>query len=335
VADLAEPLHVAGRPVYAQASIGIAGSGPGCTSASVMVRRADMAMYHAKREKANGWRVYVDELADSASSAAALQADLRTAVRAGQLRLQYQPLVALASGLLTGFEVLVRWEHPTRGWLAPTSFVPLAEAQGIIGELDQWVLENACTQVADWQRRLPPGRRLALNVNLSPRGLHRDCLVESILDTVRQTGFDPTGLVLEVTERALVDETAIPGLATLGGHGVRVALDDFGTGYSSLRHLTRLPVDIVKLDRCFVAELNGTKEGAAVAEAVARLSQVLKLEAVAEGIESRAQADELRLLGYRSGQGYHFARPLHAEDVEGYVGRGVPMSLSGPGRPSR
>jgi EAL domain-containing protein (putative c-di-GMP-specific phosphodiesterase class I) len=121
--------------------------------------------------------------------------------------------------------------------------------------------------------------------------------------------------VLEVTETALVDEAAIPRLAALGGYGVRIALDDFGTGYSSLRHLSRLPVDIVKLDRCFVAELNGTKEGAAVAEAVIRLSQVLKLEPVAEGIENRAQADELLTMGYHVGQGYHYARPLHAEDV--------------------
>ncbi len=150
-----------------------------------------------------------------------------------------------------------------------------------------------------------------------------------MLGTLRGTGFDPAGLVLEVTESALVEEAAIPRLAALSRHGVRIALDDFGTGYSSLRYLTRLPVDIVKLDRCFVAELNGTKEGAAVAEAVVRLSQVLKLETVAEGIENRAQADELRLLGYHSGQGYHFAQPLHAEDVDALVDQNRALSLSG------
>ena len=321
LAELAEPFHIDGKPLHVRTSIGIAVSGTGADSASLLLHRADRAMYHAKRHKTGGWQVYVDDQADCARETAALEVDLRAAVRDGQLHLSYQPVVALDSGALTGLEALVRWKHPVRGWLPPAMFVPLAEAHGIIAELGQWVLENACAQVARWQQRLAPGRRLSLSVNLSPRELERDPLVDRVLSTLRRTGLDPADLVLEVTESALVDDSAIPRLASLGDHGVRIALDDFGTGYSSLRYLTRLPLDIVKLDRCFVAELNGTKEGAAVADAVIQLSEVLKLDTVAEGIENRTQADELLLRGYRTGQGYHFARPLCPGDIDTLIDR--------------
>jgi diguanylate cyclase (GGDEF)-like protein/PAS domain S-box-containing protein len=321
VAELAEPFRIDGKPLYVRTSIGIAVSGTGADSASVMLHRADLAMYHAKRYKTEGWQVYVDDVADCARATAALEVDLRTAVRRGQLRLSYQPVVALDSGALIGLEALVRWKHPVHGLLSPQTFVPLAEAHGTIGELGQWVLETACAQVVQWQRRLSPGRRLSLSVNLSPRELEHDPLVDRVLSTLHRTGFDPADLVLEVTENALVDDAAIPLLAALGGHGVRIALDDFGTGYSSLRYLTRLPLDIVKLDRCFVAGLNGTKEKAAIADAVVRLSEVLKLDTIAEGIEHPTQVDELLRLGYRTGQGYHFAKPMCASDVDVLIDR--------------
>jgi diguanylate cyclase (GGDEF)-like protein len=317
--ELTEPFHVAGRSVYVRASIGIAVSSAGADSASVLMHQADLAMFHAKRHFSHGWQLYVDGLADGSPGTAALEVDLRAAVRGDQLRVWYQPVVALDSGVLTGLEALVRWEHPTRGWLPPAMFVPLAEARGLIGDIGRRVLQDACAQVAIWQRRLPRGQRLSLSVNLSPRELESDSLVDRVLATISRTGFDPIDLVLEVTESALVDDSAIPRLAALGDHGVRIALDDFGTGYSSMRHLTRLPIHVVKLDKCFVAELNGTKEGAAVAEAVVRLSEVLKLDTVAEGIENGAQVDELLRLGYRTGQGYHFAKPLRAEGVEALI----------------
>ena len=317
--ELAEPFAVAGKSVYVRASIGIAVSGTGVDSASVILHQADLAMYHAKRHTSHGFQVYVEGLADGAPARAALEVDLRAAVRGNQLCVWYQPVVDLDSGVLTGLEALVRWQHPTRGWLPPAMFVPLAEARGLIGDIGRWVLDDACARVVRWQRRLPPGRRLSLSVNLSPRELERDSVVDDVLSTLGRTGFDATDLVLEVTESALVDDAAIPRLAALAGQGIRIALDDFGTGYSSMRHLTRLPIDIVKLDRCFVAELNGTKEGAAVAEAVIRLSEVLKLDTVAEGVENGAQVDELLHLGYRTGQGYHFAEPLCGEDVEAFI----------------
>ena len=319
LAELTQPFHVAGRSVYIRASIGIAVAVAGADSASALLHQADLAMYHAKRQPSRGWQLYVDGLADGEPGTAALEVDLRAAVRGDQLCVWYQPVVALDSGVLTGVEALVRWKHPTQGWLPPAMFVPLAEARGLIGDIGRWVLEDACARVARWQRRLPADRRLSLSVNLSQRELECDSLVGRVLSTLNRTGLAPTDLVLEVTESALVDDSAIPRLAALRDQGVRIALDDFGTGYSSMRHLTRLPIHIVKLDRCFVAELNGTKEGAAVAEAVIRLSEVLKLATVAEGVESRAQLDELLVLGYRTGQGYHFAGPMCADQVEALI----------------
>jgi EAL domain-containing protein (putative c-di-GMP-specific phosphodiesterase class I) len=281
-------------------------------------------MYHAKRQHNGGWQLYADDMVDDAAGTAALEVDLHRAVRGHQLRLQYQPIVALDTGLLIGVEALVRWRHPTRGWLAPNSFVPMAERQGVIGELGRWVLSSACAQVQRWQEGLTDGRRLSVSVNLSPRQLTREPLADWVLGMLDRTGFDPAALVLEITEGALVDEASVPQLSTLAKHGIRIALDDFGTGYSSLRYLTRLPVDILKLDRCFVAELNGTKEGAAVAEAVIRLSDSLRLDTVAEGIENAAQAVELAALGFRVGQGYHFGRPLDPERIGCLIRAGGP-----------
>ncbi|GIJ47097.1 hypothetical protein Val02_39830 [Virgisporangium aliadipatigenens] len=312
IGELTEPLRINDRGVYARASIGVAVAGRDDDAGSLM-RHADLAMFSAKRRKVGTWQLYVDGMAEDETSTAALELDLRHAIRDRQLRLQFQPIVDLETGVLKSVEALVRWQHPVHGSLGPAAFVPLAEKQGLIAELGGWVLETACTEALRWQRH---GRRLSVNVNLSPRELERGPLVERVLTVLRRTGFDAGNLVLEVTENALVDETVIPQLATLSAHGVRIALDDFGTGYSSLRYLTRLPVDMLKLDRCFVAELNGTQEGAAVADAVSRLSTVLRLDVVAEGIENAAQADELRRLGFRAGQGYHFARPLDPEQVD-------------------
>src|SRR5215475_6161873 len=204
----------------------------------------------------------------------ALEGDLRHAVRAGELRLQYQPIVALDRHALVGVEALVRWEHPSRGRLAPQTFIPLAEQAGIIAELGEWVLEHACLQVRQWQQCLAGPQRLRLSVNLAPAQLERESLVGTVMAILRRTGFEPGDLVLEVTESALVDDkSAVPQLVALSEQGIRIALDDFGTGYSSLRYLIRLPVDTLKLDRCFVAELNGTPAWSALSMPSATVSR--------------------------------------------------------------
>jgi EAL domain-containing protein (putative c-di-GMP-specific phosphodiesterase class I) len=195
-------------------------------------------------------------------------------------------------------------------------FIPIAERTGLITAIGLWVLEQACHQVRTWQQQVPGAGSLYVSVNLSPRQLQEPAIVDDILTVLGRTGLPPASLVLEITESAVVDDrVAIPAMRTLREHGVRIAIDDFGTGYSSLHYLTHLPVDILKIDRSFVGELNGTPEGAAVTEAVIRLSQVLRLTTVAEGIETPEQATELQLLGCNVGQGYLFAKPQPPEAI--------------------
>jgi diguanylate cyclase (GGDEF)-like protein/PAS domain S-box-containing protein len=318
--EMEPPVHIGGQELYARASIGVAVAESGTTDADELLHHADIAMYSAKRHPTHHLQLYVDGMQDPADDAVALDDELRQAAGNGELRLHYQPIVALDGADLIGFEALMRWQHPTRGLLAPADFIPLAEQTGTIDELGAWALEHAGRQVLLWQQRLPAGRRLELTVNLSPHQLERPDLVTEVLTILQDTGYDPADLVLEVTETALVkDESAIPTLIALRAEGIRIALDDFGTGYSSLRYLTRLPVDILKIDRCFVAQLNGTDSASAVTQAVIRLAQVLHLDTVAEGIEKPAQLTELILLGCHSGQGYHFARPMEPEAVDSWI----------------
>jgi diguanylate cyclase (GGDEF)-like protein/PAS domain S-box-containing protein len=316
--ELDTPVTVAGQDLRPRASIGLAMSTPDCSGPMELLSRASVAMHHAKRAGQHGYQVYAEGMSDrDATGEPTLEDDLRLAAERGQLRVQYQPVVTLERGEMIGCEALVRWEHPVRGWMPPQTFIPLAEATGLIVPIGAWVLEEACRQVGAWRRRTPGARQLAVSVNLSPRQLTDEALIDTVLDILDRTGFPPEHLVLEVTESALVDyEASAPRLETFNKHGIRVALDDFGTGYSSLRYLTRLPVNVLKLDQCFVAELNGTPEGSALAEAVVRLGQSLHLSTVAEGIENAAQAAELTRLGYACGQGYYYSRPMHPQDVD-------------------
>ncbi|WP_344618165.1 EAL domain-containing protein [Dactylosporangium salmoneum] len=299
----------------APARIGIAVAAPGEYQAEELLDRAATALRQAEEQAAGraAWVCYEPGMA----AGSPLAEQLRRAVAEGQLRLLYQPIVALPDGALAGAEALVRWAHPERGLLEPDAFVPLAERIGVIGELGRWVLHEASTQAARWQKRMPA---LQLNVNVSPRQLDDEGFAGQVLGILERTGFFPGNLVLEVTEGAVIGEPAsVAQLAVLSNAGIRIALDDFGTGYSSLRYLARLPVDVLKLDRGFVAELDGTSRGGAVAQAVLRLGQILHLDTVAEGVESEAQARELTLLGCHKAQGYFYARPLPPSDLERWL----------------
>ncbi|MBG0829472.1 bifunctional diguanylate cyclase/phosphodiesterase [Planomonospora sp. ID67723] len=314
IAAMDQPIAVAGRHLSIGAGIGIVVSGgdqDGPQEVSRVLHQAGMAMVAAKKKPVSAWELFADDLERKESESAELRCALNTVIEDGHLRLQYQPIVNLVNGELTGVEALIRWEHPVRGMISPLEFIPLAERTGAITKIGLWVLRTACEQVLQWREKLPRDRQFYLSVNLSPRQLEQQSLAEDVAAILTQTGFAPGDLVMEITEGAVVDDhSAIPQLAALRAQGIRIALDDFGTGYSSLRYLTKLPVDVLKLDRCFVTELDGTPEGAVVAEAVIRLSQILRLDTVAEGIEHPAQLTELATLGCHKGQGYHFARPL-------------------------
>ncbi|GAA0281684.1 bifunctional diguanylate cyclase/phosphodiesterase [Cryptosporangium japonicum] len=321
---LRAPLRLPQAEVRVGASIGIALADDEA-GAVELIRRADHAMYRAKREGRNRWSSYTtgygpgapDGRTEAEIAAAALEDDLRVALATGRgLSVVYQPIVLLEDRSLWGFEALMRWTHPTRGPVSPAEFVPIAERTGIIHELGRWVLGHACRQVAEWQQSVPDDKRFSVSVNLSARDLDQPRVVDIVLETIATAGLDAEHLVLEVTESALVDpDLAIPALSRLSEAGIRIAIDDFGTGYSSLQYLTQMPVDILKLDRSFVSRLDGTPQRAAIAEAVVRLSQTLHLGTVAEGVETEEQAAELVALGYRKGQGYLFSKPLGADEV--------------------
>jgi diguanylate cyclase (GGDEF)-like protein len=310
---LAEPVVVGGEPLQASASIGAAVCEPGELTPDALLHRADVAMYVAKRGKRHRPELWTPGVQDAAADDESLEADLGRALAAGQLSLCYQPLVDMVTGEIAGVEALARWHHPVRGEIGPAVFIPVAERTGAIDEIGRWVLEQAASQAGRWRG---PGRTPYLSVNLSPRQLDRPDLVPAIRSILDRAGLDPRNLVLELTETALVQENSdVDHLRALRELGIRIAIDDFGIGYSSLRYLTRLPVDILKLDGCFTAELNGQPSGSAVAEAVLRLGQSLGLDVVAEGVETAGQANELTVLGYRIGQGYRFAYPMTADDV--------------------
>jgi EAL domain-containing protein (putative c-di-GMP-specific phosphodiesterase class I) len=255
-----------------------------------------------------------------------MESDLRRAIERGELRVHYQPLIDLTTDRIVGFEALVRWQHPVRGLVPPLSFIPLAEETGLIIPLGKWVLETACRQAMRWRDARPEGPQLMMSVNLSARQFVQPDLVDQVDAILTETGLDPSTLELEITESVVMDqsEVGIRSLQRLRDMGVRLVLDDFGTGYSSLAYLKHLPLDTIKIDRTFVAGLDGEADRSIV-EAVIALAHGLRISVVAEGIETEAQFEILRTMGCDVGQGYLFARPLPEAEA---------ARLLGPGRSS-
>jgi diguanylate cyclase (GGDEF)-like protein len=320
---LGEPLRIAGRELRIRASIGISLACPEARTPLELLRRADSAMYEAKRSGGGRWSLNGLSEKDS-TQRTTLEEDLWEALNSGQLYLNYQPIIDLMTGRVVAAEALMRWRHPRLGVVPPLEFIPLAESTGFIHELGTWLLMESIAQARRWNEALPDDSQISLSVNLSPIQLSRGGLAEEVGGILERLGLPPEFLVLELTESSVVDnDAAIPQLAALRGLGVRIALDDFGTGYSSLNYLTQLSVDILKLDRCFVATLNGETKGSAVAEAVIRLAKILCLDTIAEGVEDLSQARELVHLGCRTAQGYYFAKPLSEEDFMDLVRSGT------------
>jgi diguanylate cyclase len=312
---VAERILESAREAGIRTSVGIALTEPGLVPTEVLAH-ADAAMYAAKRRHSHSWQLYAQTAADLAEGL--LADELTNAIRGHRLTVAYQPIVDLADGRMIGAEALVRW--PGRE-VFPDVFIPLAEKIGMIGELGMFVLGEAAAHAARWRAAMPD---FYVTVNLSAHQLREPELAERVAAVLDRAGLPARHLVLELTESALVSErTDLPVLERLRAQGIRIAIDDFGTGYSSLRYLTRLPVDVLKLDRSFVGELNGEPAGSAVTEAVIRLSQILRLSLVAEGVETDAQVRELLLLGCTIGQGYHFWRPMDAGAMDRLISQPV------------
>jgi EAL domain-containing protein (putative c-di-GMP-specific phosphodiesterase class I) len=328
-AALAAPLAVEGRAVRVGASVGIAVAGGGETP-DELLRNADLALYRVKARGKGGHELFVHAMHAAAVERLELEGDLRAAIAAGALVLHYQPIVDLATGAVRGAEALARWPHPARGFVPPDVFIPVAEATDLIRPLGRWALGEACRAAAGW----PPagdadGAAPTVTVNVSGRQLAADGFVDDVAEALRASGLAPGRLVLEVTESVLLADAdvALARLAALRALGVRLALDDFGTGYSSLSYLQRLPVDVLKIDRAFTAEVASGGRGAALARAVVTLAESLGLRTVAEGVETAAQHEALRAIGCRFGQGYLYARPMPAAALARFLG------AAGAGRP--
>ena len=310
------PFSMGGRDWFISASLGIAIGRPGRATPDEMLREAEIAMVRAKSDPTRRYALFEASMSDQTMERIDLENDLRLAIERGQLRLHYQPLVDLATDRIVGFEALVRWQHPYRGLVAPMAFIPLAEETGLIVPLGRWVLETACRQATKWRDARPDGARQLMSVNLSARQFAQPDLVDQVDAILTETGMDPSTLELEITESVVMDqsEAGVRTLSRLRDMGVRLVLDDFGTGYSSLSYLKHLPLDTIKIDRTFVAGLDGPADRSIV-DAVIGLAHGLGISVVAEGIETERQFEVLRSMGCDIGQGYLFARPLPAAEA--------------------
>jgi diguanylate cyclase (GGDEF)-like protein/PAS domain S-box-containing protein len=324
---LAAPFDVRGREVFIGASIGVSLHAGASGLPDELIRNADAAMYAAKGGGKGRCAVFQPAMHRRTLEFFETQADLQRALVRGEFVLHYQPIIDLQTGELRGVEALARWLHPTRGLIMPGGFIPVAEETGMIVPLGVWVLGEACRQARDWIDRFPEASGLSMSVNLSTRQLLEHDLVPRVAQIVEESLLDPATLVLEITEGSLMQDVgqAATKLHSLKEFGARLALDDFGTGSSSLGHLRQFPIDVLKIDKSFVDGLGEASDASALIRAIIELARSLRLDVVAEGIETGEQLAELRNAGCGSGQGYLFAKPLVREDLEEILRTGVPF----------
>lgn len=318
---MTSPFCIDGHETFLTTSVGISLSTAEYDEPEEVLRDADIAMYRAKEGGKARHEIFDKAMHAQTLLRLNLENDLRRAIERREFYLVYQPIVHVNSGKLYGFEALVRWRHPDRGIVPPLEFIPVAEETGLIVPLGQWVLEEACRQVRDWQSDFPEFRTLTLSVNLSGRQLNDPKLIQKVKDILFETGFDPSRLKLEITESVVMENAEVSAvlLKQLRALGLQLSIDDFGTGYSSLSYLHRFPVTTLKIDRSFVSRMGQGDENLEIVRTIVTLAKNLNMDVVAEGIETQEQRAQLHALGCQYGQGYMFAKPLDAVDVEAYV----------------
>ena len=310
--ELAQPFFIDGQEVYATASIGIASSASGYAAAEDVLRDADLAMYRAKSQGKARYEIFDQRMRAGAMRRLDLESNLRRALENQEFVLFYQPIVRLDTAEIKGFEALVRWRRPDGEMVYPADFVEVAEDTGLIVPLGSWALEEACRTMQSWRVQFPQAKPLSISVNLSARQFAEAELAHHVDSVLRRTGLAPQALDLEITESVMMgdSERSIKLLAQLKKLGLRFSIDDFGTGYSSLSYLHRFPLDTLKIDRSFVAQLGEGRDGVAIVRSILDLARNLGMQIIAEGAETEKQVAQLRRLGCEFAQGYYFSEPL-------------------------
>ena len=328
LAEVLAPYTVSGRQVQMSASVGVALSSTGYTSADDVLRDAATALHRAQLLGGKRCEVFDTAVLQLAQAELRLEADLDGALERGEFVLFYQPIVSLASNQIVGFEALVRWQHPVLGMILPLEFVPIAEKTGLIVPLGNWVLREACRQLKEWQGSTPLAEQLWVSVNLSGVQLKHPRLVEEIGDALHDYALEPRCLLLELTESMAMENPAAAQtlLMQIRALGVRVSVDDFGTGHSALAYLRQLPLDSLKVDRSFVRGIEANQDMASILGAVSTMTRQLGLQMVAEGIEKGEQLELIRSLDCEFGQGFLFSKPVDRDRASSMVTAGLPSS---------
>ncbi|MBD2546701.1 two-component system response regulator [Planktothricoides raciborskii] len=314
------PLNIDQYDVFINASIGIAIGSPAYQKPEHILRDADIAMYQAKKLGHTHYQVFEASMHDHVLKRLQLETDLRLAIQRQEFFLQYQPIISLCSGKLAGFEALIRWQHPQQGFVSPGEFIPIAEETGLIVPMGLWVLREACQTMQSWVKKFAEFR-LHISVNLSVKQFRQPNLIEMIDQILAETQLHSQYLKLEITETAIMDnaESANRLLKQLKARKIKLSLDDFGTGYSSLSYLHRFHMDTLKIDRSFIGNISEDRDSLEIVEAIVTLAHQLKMDVVAEGVETFMHFNQLRNLGIEFGQGYFFAKPLDANSAEALI----------------
>lgn len=316
-----QPFIINGQTVFTSASIGIAPKDTHHHKPEHYLRNADIAMYRAKAAGGSRHVLFTSVMHTSALVRLKLETDLRQALERQELRLQYQPILCLNTDQIVGFEALVRWQHPRDGLIAPGHFITVAEETGLIVPIGEWVLQEACRQMQCWHTQFGQVLPLMISVNLSSKQLSQPDLLQQVDRMLAETGLRPQQLKLEITESMILDNTEVARqtLLKLKERQIQLSMDDFGTGYSSLNYLHRLPIDLLKIDRSFIHEMDNGEESRELVRAIISIAHSLKMEVIAEGIETRSQLEQLYELGCEFGQGYLFSTPLDPEPAADFL----------------
>ena len=311
------PFHLQGQELYTSASIGIVFSSTGYGKPEHLIRNADIAMYHAKTNKSSLYEVFNNEMYSDAVARLEMETDLRIAVKQKEFKLLYQPIVSVTTGKITGLEAFIRWNHPIHGIISPNRFIPVGEDTGLIVDVGEWVLEEACQQLRLLHNQLPSNNPLTISVNISSKQLFPS-LLKQIQRILEETGLPPSSLILEITEIMIMENADIvfPLLFQLRKMDIKLHIDDFGTGYSSLSYLYDLPVDMLKIDQSFIKRIGSHGENMEIIEAITSLARNLNMGVIAEGVEEANQLIQLGKLNIKYMQGYFFSKPLDSVQIE-------------------